>query len=149
MIEMLGVLMIMGIITVGAITMISAAMRGQKRSGVQDEIAQITTGVRQLLGEYDDFSLIDNNTIFGAIGVSNKNPYGGLYEVSVDYNNPQQFIVSIHGLNKSDCEFFKTKAWTDSVGYQSSDGKFGGAEADPSDCNASSAGNTVHITFGE
>ena len=51
MIEMLGVLAIMGIITVGAITMISYAMRMQKQSAVNDEVYQIVLGVRQLLGE--------------------------------------------------------------------------------------------------
>ncbi len=74
MIEMLGVLAIMGVITVAAITMISTAMRTQKRNTVNDEVVQIVTGVRQLLGEYDDFSHINNATIFGAIGMSPKNP---------------------------------------------------------------------------
>ena len=37
MIEMLGVLAIMGVITIGAIGMISTAMRTQKRSAVNDE----------------------------------------------------------------------------------------------------------------
>ena len=79
MIEMLGVLAIMGVITVGAIGMISTAMRTQKRNSVNDDVIQMVTGVRQLLGEYDDFSHINNATIFGAIGMSNKNPYGGSY----------------------------------------------------------------------
>ena len=77
MIEMLGVLAIMGVLTVGAIGLISTAMRTQKRNTVNEEVLQMVTGVRQLLGEYDDFSHIDNTTIFGAIGMSSKNPYGG------------------------------------------------------------------------
>lgn len=149
MIEMLGVLAIMGVITVGAVTMISAAMRGQKRNAVQDEIAQITTGVRQLLGEYDDFSGIDNTTIFAAIGVSNKNPYGGNYELMANPSDIQQFVVTISGLNKTDCEYFKTKAWPDSIGYQISDGRQGGAQADPENCSADNGKNIVKIVFGE
>ena len=70
-----------------------------------------------LLGDYDDFSNIDNSTIFAAMSVSNKNPYGGTYELAVDPSNSRQFIVRINGLNKSDCEALVTKAWTDSVGY--------------------------------
>ncbi len=116
MIEMLGVLAIMGVITVGAIGMISTATRTQKRNAVNDEVIQITTGVRQLLGEYDDFSNINNATIFGAIGMSAKNPYGGTYELSVNPSNPRQFIVSITGLSTNDCQYFVTKAWSDSVG---------------------------------
>ena len=138
MIEMLGVLAIMGVITVAAIGMISTAMRMQKRNTVNDEVLQIVAGVRQLLGEYDDFSHINNSTIFGAIGMSNKNPYGGEYALSVDSSNPRQFIVSINGLSNSDCQFFTTKAWTGAVGM----GAIGG-------CRSSGNDNSVQITYGE
>ncbi|MDR1206808.1 MAG: hypothetical protein LBK26_00080 [Rickettsiales bacterium] len=147
MIEMLGVLAIMGVITVGAVAMISAAMRSQKRTSVQDEVAQIITGVRGLLGEYDDFSGIDNGTVFAAIGVSAKNPYGGDYKLEVNPANPQQFILTIGGLNKSDCQYFKAKAWGDSVGFQLSDGRLGGAAADPDDCGAGDGRNSVRIIY--
>lgn len=146
MIEMLGVLAIMGVITVGAIGMISTAMRTQKRSAVNDEVIEIVTGVRQLLGEYDDFSNIDGSTIFGAIGMSNKNPYGGTYTLSVDPANSQQFIVGITGLSQSDCEALVTKAWSDSVGYQMSGGKQSGATGD---CRNTNGNNSVQITFGD
>ena len=146
MIEMLGVLAIMGVITVGAISLISTAMRTQKRSAVNDEVVTIVTGVRQLLGEYDDFSNIDNSTIFGAIGVTNKNPYGGAYTLSVNPSNSRQFIVGITGLNKSDCEYLITKAWSDSVGYQISDGKSSGATGD---CHNTNGNNSVQIIFGD
>ncbi len=146
MIEMLGVLAIMGIITVAAIGMISTAMRTQKRNTVNEEVLQIVTGVRQLLGEYDDFSNINNSTIFGAIGMSANNPYGGNYELAVDPSNTRQFIVSITGLSKSDCEYFVTKAWTDSVGFQMSDGKQGGASGA---CKSDNGQNTVRITYGD
>ena len=146
MIEMLGVLAIMGVITVGAIGLISTAMRTQKRSAVNDEVMEIVTGVRQLLGEYDDFSNIENVNIFSAIGVSNKNPYGGAYTLTVNPTNSRQFIVGIGGLNKSDCEYLKTKAWVDSVGYQISDGKQSGATGD---CGNTNGNNSVQIIFGD
>jgi len=146
MIEMLGVLAIMGVLTVGAIGLISTAMRTQKRNTVNEEVLQMVTGVRQLLGEYDDFSHIDNSTIFGAIGMSAKNPYGGTYELAVDPANSRQFIVSIKGLARSDCEYFITKAWSDSVGYLSSDGKQGGASGN---CRLEDGKNIIKITYGE
>jgi len=149
MIEMLGVLAIMGVITVGAITMISAAMRSQKRTNLQDEVAQLVTGVRTILGQYDDFSNLDNNTIFAAIGMSEKNPYGGKYQMFANPNDARQFVVNIDGLNKSDCEYFKAKAWPDSAGYITSDGKQGGATASPSDCSADDGKNQIQIIFGE
>lgn len=146
MIEMLGVLAIMGVITVGAIGMISTAMRTQKRNTVNEEVLQIVTGVRQLLGEYDDFSGINNATIFGAIGISPKNTYGGTYELAVDPSNARQFVVSITGLSETDCEYFATKAWSDSVGYMNSDGKQSGATGS---CNLGNGKNIVKITYGE
>ena len=146
MIEMLGVLAIMGVITVGAIGMISTAMRTQKRTAVNDEVIQITTGVRQLLGEYDDFSNINNATIFGAIGMSPKNPYGGTYELAVNPSNTRQFVLKITGLSQTDCQYFVAKAWSDSVGYMTSGGKTGGATGT---CTSTDGNNTVTIIYGE
>ncbi|MBP5485511.1 MAG: type II secretion system protein [Alphaproteobacteria bacterium] len=146
MIEMLGVLAIMGVLTVGAIGLISTAMRTQKRNTVNEEVLQMVTGVRQLLGEYDDFSHIDNTTIFGAIGMSAKNPYGGTYELNVDPANSRQFIVTINGLAQGDCEYFITKAWSDSVGYLTSDGKQSGASGN---CRMDDGKNVVKIIYGE
>jgi hypothetical protein len=145
MIEMIGVLAIMAIITAGAFALISTAFHTQKRARVTDDVANIVTGVRSLLGEYDDFSNIDNSTIFGAIAVSNKNPYGGTYELAVDASNPRRFVVSINGLSKSDCESLKIKAWTDSIGYEESNHKESGAKATCVD----SKNNVVSITYGE
>ena len=137
MIEMLGVLAIMGVITVGAISMISYAMRMQKQSTVNDEVYQIVLGVRQLLGEYDDFTRIDNSTIFTALAMSNKNPYGGTYTVSVNPSNTRQFIVTIDGLSDSECKALVTKAWTDSI-----DGANG-------NCVSMAKDNSVSVVYGE
>ncbi len=144
MIEMLGVLAIMGVITIGAIGMISTAMRSQKRTTVNDEVIQMVTQVRTLLGGYDDFSGLDNSAIFGAIGMSNKNPYGGEYQLNPNASNPRQFVVSITGLPKSDCEYFKTMAWTGSVGNS-----LNGTSGATGDCANENGGNVVHITYGE
>lgn len=146
MIEMLGVLAIMGVITVGAIAMISTAMRTQKLTAVNDEVIQMVTMVRNIHAEYDDFSNMNGTTIFGAIGMSNKNPYGGNYELGVDPSNPRQFIVTIGGLGQTECESLLAKAWTDSVGYQMSEKKEGGATGS---CNGANGTNYVQITYGE
>ncbi len=137
MIEMLGVLAIMGVITAGAISMISYAMRMQKQSRVNDEVYQIVLGVRQILGEYDDFSNIDNSTIFTALAMSNKNPYGGKYTIGVNPGNTRQFIVTIDGLSDSECKALVTKGWTDSV-----DGATG-------NCVSLGKDNSVSIVYGE
>ncbi len=146
MIEMMGVLAIMGVITVGAIAAISSAMKLQKQNTVNDEVLQMVTQVRQLFSEYDDYSSINNSTIFGAIGMSNKNPYGGNYELSVNPSNSRQFIVSITGLNKSDCEALVIRGWNGSVGYEMSGRTASGAS---SSCDSPNGQNIVQITYGE
>ena len=146
MIEMLGVLLVMGVITVAAVQMIGAAMRSQQRTTVQDDVAKMVTGVRQLLGDFDDFSNINNN-IFAAIGVNNRNPLGGVYELSVNPSDRRQFVVAITGLNTNDCEFFRTRAWSDSVGFRQSNGRQSGATATPANCGDQSGRNVVRITF--
>ena len=145
MIEMIGVLAIMTLITIASIKFFPVLFGGQKRGQVVDEVTTIVNGVRSLLGEYDDFSNIDNSTIFGAIGMSNKNPYGGEYSLAVNPSNPRQFVVSISGLSKSECDALKTKAWTDSVGYIESGRKESGATGE---CTENKK-NTVSIIYGE
>jgi len=148
MIEMLGVLLIMGVITVAAVQGITAAYRSQKRTEVMDDVVKITTGVRQLLGDYDDFSGIDGNTIFAAIGVSNKNPFGGKYSIAPE-GDKRRFVVSLDGLNTSDCEYFKAKAWPDSAIYRESNGRQSGATASPTNCGDGNGKNKISIIFGE
>ena len=145
MIEMVGVLAIMGMLTATAFALISLGINRQKQARVTDDVVTIVSGVRSLLGDYDDFSNIDNSTIFAAMSVSNKNPYGGNYELAVNSLNTRQFIVKINGLSKADCEALVTKAWTDSVGYIASDHKEGGATANCVDGSE----NIVSITYGE
>lgn len=145
MIEMVGVLAIMGMLTATAFALISLGINRQKQSRVTDDIVTIVSGVRSLLVDYDDFSNIDNSTIFAAMSVSNKNPYGGTYELAVNPSNTRQFIVRINGLSKSDCEALVTKAWTESVGYVASDHKESGATGNCVDGND----NVVSITYGE
>ncbi|MBQ8686460.1 MAG: type II secretion system protein [Alphaproteobacteria bacterium] len=146
MIEMLGVLAIMGVLTVGAVGMISTAMRTQKLTEVNDEVIQMVTMVRNIHGEYDDFSTMNGQTIFGAIGMSRQNPYGGNYELAVNPSDPRQFVVTINGLGQSECESLVAKAWSDSVGYQLSNGKQGGATGS---CNGQNGTNYVQIIYGE
>lgn len=146
MIEMLGVLAIMGAISYTAIVGVGQLMGAQKHNRAEGDVTYIVTEVQKLFRGADDFSNINNATIFSAIGISNKNPYGGTYTLSVDPANSRQFIVGITGLNKSDCEYLKTKVWMNSVGYQTSDGKVSGATGD---CSGANGTNSIQITFGD
>lgn len=146
MIEMLGVLAIMGVITLGAIVLTRQGMGMQKRNQVVEQVMQMVTNVQQTFSGYDDYSSLNPATIFDVISMSRKNPYGGTYELAINSANPRQFIISITGLSKSDCEYFTTRAWQGSVGYQISDGKESGAT---SRCNLDNSENVVQIIYGE
>ena len=85
MIEMLGVLAIMGVITVGAIGMISTAMRTQKLTTVNDEVVQMVTMVRNIHAEYDDFSNMSTTRKYKTIYLEEKVVTNGLTETFVVY----------------------------------------------------------------
>ena len=130
MVEMMGVLAIMGVITAGAILLINAGLNSSKRRSVDDEVTMLVTGIRDSFSGYDDFS----------------NPYGGTYGVAVDPSNPRQFIVSINGLSQSECEALKVRTWPGSIGYEMSGHKESGATGT---CTNPNGENVVQITFGE
>lgn len=135
-----------GFVTAGTVDFISSTLRTQKREVVNEEVLQIVTLVRQFSSEYDDFSNVNNDTIWNAIDMDSNNPYGGKYELSINPDDSRQFIVSITGLSKSDCEYFVARDWRDSVGYIVSDGNDGGAIGQ---CNAPDGENIVQIKYGE
>jgi len=147
-VEMLGVLAIMGVITAAAVRGIPYAFRLINRNEVQSDVAKITTGIQSWLGNRNDYSELDNNIAWAAIGVVPKTPLGGKYELAVNSSNPEQYVLSITGLSSGDCGYFAKQAWLDSVGYKASAGRQGGATASPSDCGASGDANIVRITFG-
>ena len=146
MVEMIGVLAIMGVITAGAILLINVGLNSSKRRSVDDEVTMLVTGIRDSFSGYDDFSGIGNVNVFTMTGVSQQNPYGGTYGVAVDPSNPRQFIVSINGLSQSECEALKVRTWPGSIGYEMSGHKESGATGT---CTNPNGENVVQITFGE
>lgn len=145
MIEMLGVLAIMGVITVGAYELIKLAFNNQKQMKAVEEIFVIVNEVRTLHSQYDDFSGMNGDVILSMME-KKQNPYGGTYELSVDPSDSRQFILTVNGLSKSECQSLVTRAWSDSVGYQMSGGKQGGAAGT---CTGNAGTNSVQIVFGE
>jgi hypothetical protein len=145
MIEMLGVLAIMGLLTVGAYELIKLAFNNQKQMKAVEEIFVIVNEVRTLHSQYDDFSNMNGDVILSMME-KKQNPYGGTYELSVDPSDSRQFILTVNGLSKSECQSLVTRAWSDSVGYQLSGGKQGGATGS---CKGTNGTNSVQIVYGE
>lgn len=145
MIEMLGVLAIMGALTVGAYALIKDAFESQRQMQGVEEVFVIVNEVRKIHSQYDDFSNMDGEVILSMMEKKH-NPYGGTYELTVNPANSRQFILTINGLSKSECQALITRAWTDSVGYKLSDKKESGATGS---CDGTGDTNYVQITYGE
>lgn len=105
MIEMVGVLAVMGLITAAAFVLITSAMRSQKISRADDDVAAIAAGVRLLYNTSPDFAGLDNDAsgegTLEVLGYKNVTPpYGsGSYKIAAAECEDQSgkkdcFIVS-------------------------------------------------------
>ena len=117
MIEIIGVLAIMGIMTVAAFVLIRNGMATQKRNVVIDDVAKIVTGVRALYADYDDLSNLDSDYALAAMGVDENGPYeDSTYSVAaVTGDYPQQFVVTVSGLPARDCIVLASRKWAEVV----------------------------------
>jgi len=123
MVEMIGVLAVMGLITAAAFVFIQSNMASSKRSRASDEVGAIVTAVREQnsgeqknLGYYVGWSAKDDSngtTYLRRLRISTKNPWGGDYSVRGSDN--KNFFVVIKGLASGDCDALKTKAWSGAV----------------------------------
>lgn len=144
MIEMLGVLAIIGVLTVGSISLYSIAMRNMKRSKVVEEIQLLVQEVRSLYANAVDYSDINDGVIV-ALQMAEKNPFGGIYSLTPNAENATIFDVKITGLTKESCEYFRVYNWNDSVSYNKA-GR-GGAIANPPACNSTQDDNQIIISY--
>ena len=110
MIEMVGVLAVMGLITAGAFALISSAISSQKLSTLDDDVGAIVSGVRLLYNGQDTFKGLTNKAL-GLIGYANvKNPYGGHYYIQAD-TNQARFVVIVDHLTVGECNSLKQRKW--------------------------------------
>ena len=115
MIELIGVLALMGMITAAAFVLIKTGMTTQKRSMVNDDVSQIVTGVRTLYADYDTLpASFDGDRTLAALSIDVTGPYpDSKYEVS--RKNAKRFEVKIVGLPKKECAVLETKSWSGAV----------------------------------
>jgi len=141
----LGSLVAMLVLFLIILPILRSAAKSEKQLIAQDDIAVMVAGTRALLSGYDDYSKIDNATIFGAMGISNKNPYNGTYRIDAYEQNKKFFVISMDNIPSSDCRYFLKHKWTDSVLYRLDNTQYNGALATPEDC--SETYNTVQIIY--
>ncbi|MBN2675842.1 MAG: type II secretion system protein [Alphaproteobacteria bacterium] len=144
MIEMLGVLAIIGILTVGSIKLYSIAMRNMKRSQVIQDVQLLVQQIRSLYSNAQDYSDLDSSVIV-ALQLEEKNPFGGKYELSPSQEDATIFEIHITELSTENCLYFKIYNWEDSV-IQNQKGR-GGAIANPPTCNSTRSDNKIVIQY--
>jgi type II secretory pathway pseudopilin PulG len=115
MIEMVGVLAVMGLITAGAFVLISSASSSSKRNRAVDDIMEIAAGVRSVYAEHDDFSGGIDGKILTAINKSDKGPYSGsTYSVAAN-TDTTKFDVKLTNVPAKDCNGLKIRGFKDAT----------------------------------
>ena len=127
MVEMLGVLAIIGVLSVGAIAGYSSAMAKYKMNKAAEQVSQIASNVYMMFVNEKDYSALGSDPTSGTAnaiklnlipedmiqddGVSVKNVYGGVVQIySVDYNNLSNgaFKIDYNMVPKSAVIYFAT-----------------------------------------
>ena len=128
MIEMLGVLAIIGVLSVGGIAGYSQAMNKFKVSKTTDQIQTLVTNIRTLTASQKNYALVDNAGILQKMGALTDemcsdttcttanmvNPYGGSIKMATYGTGNKHFYISYQGLPASACVSLATQAWGDS-----------------------------------
>ena len=120
MVEMVGVLSVMGLITAGAFVLVGNGQRSQKISRTDDEVANIAANVRTLFAESSDFSklpsTLDKGTkLLTALSLPTSTPFGGTYSVTSG-KDKTTFVVVISDLSETNCKVLENRGWSDAKG---------------------------------
>ena len=151
MIEMVGVLAVMGLITAAAFVLITSAMRSQKLSRVDDDIAALAAGVRLLYNNSADnggfkgiVTATSDNTL-KVLGFDNVKPaYGSdtKYTITAVKSIANNTITNCAATD-NDCPYFSISFTTDSNNTCSGLAQRTWANGGVSSCN----GATLRIVF--
>lgn len=117
MIEMLGVLAIIGVLSVGGIAGYSKAMEKFKINKTIEQIAQITANVQTLYAQQTTFDGLNNESAIamgvvpselGTAGGTLTNLFGNSVEI---WGDGDSFIINFHGMTKEACITLATTDW--------------------------------------
>jgi len=119
MIEMLGVLAIIGVLSVGGIAGYSMAMSKFKTTKAIDEIQTITTNVRTLVSAQRKWPKIKETSIWYSLGVltdeEGQNALGGNVEIDTETSAAtHDIVIKYTGVPKDACIKMATTDWGDS-----------------------------------
>ena len=116
MIEMVGVLAVMGLITAGAFVLISSAMSSQRISRVDDEVSALVQGVRLLYNANNNFTGLSDDALQVLAFSTVKNPFGGGYHLRTSDNSDviqknARFTIVIDGLGAANAKALAGRVW--------------------------------------
>lgn len=127
MVEMLGVLAIIGVLSVGGIAGYSKAMNKYKINKTTDQVSMLVANIRTLFstqGNYKDlnntyakkFGVVPNDMYTNAADGNIKNAFNGNVVIASararkDVNQPDAFIVAYDGLSNEACVTIATGDW--------------------------------------
>ncbi len=137
MIEMLGVLAIIGVLSVGGIAGYSKAMNKYKTNKVADNVSMIVTNIRTLYAQQNNFKGLTNetavdmgvvpdelvtsdglqNAFLGPVYIHAANAAGLDANGATNGGNDKAFVVIFGGLSKEACVTLATNDW--GSGYSS------------------------------
>ena len=118
MVEMLGVLAIIGVLSVGGISGYSKAMAKYRANKTLDQISLLITNIRTLYANQYNYTGLDNDALedFELVSADMKsgtdyvNPFGGKIKIEAT-NGGANFAVTYTGLDKQACITMATADW--------------------------------------
>ena len=114
-VEIIGVLAIMGLITAAAFILIRAGMASQRRSIVDDDVAEIVTGVRTLYADYDSLpSNFDGEGTLAALSIDDNGPYSDS-KYGLTRESASVFVIKLKNLPAKECAVLGTKSWASAI----------------------------------
>ena len=130
MIEMLGVLAIIGVLSVGGIAGYSQAMSKFKVTKTSDQIQTMVTNIRTLFAAQRNYTSVDTTSasqLLYSVGILTDemcpgggdacaepvNPYAGVIVLAPAGTNNKQFSVTYKGLTADACVRLATQDWGD------------------------------------
>ena len=119
MIEIVGVLAIMGLMTAGAMVLVRSGSASNKRARASDEVMAIVENIRGLYAGEDGFSQMptteaEGTQLIDALYLNTVTPLGPDTKYSVKgVGEKEYFEVFLRGLDDDDCRVLAMKTWPD------------------------------------
>ena len=125
MVEMLGVLAIIGVLSVGGISGYSKAMAKYKLTKAQDQLSMLLINIRTAFASSPNYAGLANNTAIqlnivpadmlpSGLGVANGNivnAFSGAVTIQAVNGNTQHFSITFAGLGTETCTSLASSDW--------------------------------------